>query len=166
MEKLNLLLKQISEIVLKEKILQEEKRKRGENFNIFNVLGLSTSEVRLHSAFIAELLNPNGDHGLGSKFMESFIDNVIEKKCPCPFLFESSSAKVYVEYSIGNVTDDYKVLRIRRDIESRMNHVDYSKLKFVPNPFIWSSLNESLLSSKSTFIPSCSDSSNCSKKYI
>ena len=108
MEKLNLLLKQISEIVLKEKILQEEKRKRGENFNIFNVLGLSTSEVRLHSAFIAELLNPNGDHGLGSKFMESFIDNVIEKKCPCPFLFESSSAKVYVEYSIGNVTDDYK----------------------------------------------------------
>ena len=106
MEKLNLLLKQISEIVLKEKILQEEKRKLGENFNIFNVLGLSTSEVRLHSAFIAELLNPNGDHGLGSKFMESFIDNVIEKKCPCPFLFESSSAKVYVEYSIGNVTDD------------------------------------------------------------
>ena len=65
MRKLNKLLRQISEIVLREKTQQEEKRKRGENFNIFRVLGLSTSEVRLHSAFLAELLNPNGDHGLG-----------------------------------------------------------------------------------------------------
>ena len=65
MERLNQLLKQISEIVLKENTQQEEKRRRGENFNVFKVLGLTTSEVRLHSALIAELLNPNGDHGLG-----------------------------------------------------------------------------------------------------
>ena len=34
----------------------------GENFNIFEVLGLTTNEVRTHSAFIAELLNPKGSH--------------------------------------------------------------------------------------------------------
>ena len=78
MIKLESLLKQVSEIVAKEKTQQEEKRKRGENFNIFNVLGLSTSEVRLHSAFLAELLNPNGDHGLGDKFLDAFLKIVIK----------------------------------------------------------------------------------------
>ena len=74
MDKLIRLLKHISEIVLKEKTQQEEKRKRGENFNVFKVLGLQTSEVRLHSALIAELLRPDGDHGLGDKFMKAFLD--------------------------------------------------------------------------------------------
>lgn len=106
MKKLNKLLRQISEIVLREKTQQEEKRKRGENFNIFRVLGLSTSEVRLHSAFLAELLNPNGDHGLGDHFLKSFINNVIRKRCD--FTFDYNSAKVYVEYFIGNVSSDYK----------------------------------------------------------
>ncbi len=32
----------------------------GFNFNVFEILGLSTSEVRLHSSFIAQLLNPKG----------------------------------------------------------------------------------------------------------
>lgn len=30
----------------------------GENFNIFKVMGLQSSEVRLHSKLLAELLNP------------------------------------------------------------------------------------------------------------
>ena len=106
MERLKELLSQISKIVLKEKTQQEEKRKRGENFNIFKVLGLSTSEVRLHSAFLAELLNPNGDHGLGDCFLKSFINNVICKKRK--FEFECCSAKVDVEYHIGTVSSDYK----------------------------------------------------------
>ena len=68
MEKIKELLNQISKIVVEEKTQQEERRKRGENFNIFKVLGLSSSEVRLHSAFLAELLNPNGDHWKESQF--------------------------------------------------------------------------------------------------
>lgn len=34
----------------------------GENFNVFKILKLESSEVRMHSAFIAELLNPKGSH--------------------------------------------------------------------------------------------------------
>jgi len=71
MYELTRLLKQVSEILVREKTQQEEKRKRGEKFNIFEILGLKTSEVRLHSAIIAELLNPNGNHGLGDKFFKS-----------------------------------------------------------------------------------------------
>ena len=77
MERLKELLSQISKIVLKEKTQQEEKRKSGENFNIFKVLGLSTSEVRLHSAFLAELLDSKGSHGMGASFLRAFLEIVI-----------------------------------------------------------------------------------------
>ena len=60
MENLKSILKNVSDIVLIEQTEQKEKWERGECFNVFRVLGLSTSEVKLHSAFIAELLNPKG----------------------------------------------------------------------------------------------------------
>lgn len=45
----------------------------GENFNVFKILKVDTREVRLHSAFIAELLNPNGSHEQGNVFVIEFI---------------------------------------------------------------------------------------------
>lgn len=107
MEKIKELLNQISKIVVEEKTQQEERRKRGENFNIFKVLGLSSSEVRLHSAFLAELLNPNGDHGLGDKFLLAFLDGVVRKiEGFNQFAFDTTSANVYVEYVIGQISSD------------------------------------------------------------
>lgn len=105
MDKLNSLINQVSEIVLRDKTQQEERRKRGECFNIFEVLGLQTSEVRLHSAIIAELLNPKGNHGLGDKFLKAFIDDVIPEQCR--FTLDALSAKVYTEFNIGNISKDY-----------------------------------------------------------
>lgn len=98
------LLKEISKIVVEEKTRQEEGRKRGEKFNIFNVLGLSRNEVRLHSAFLAELLNPDGNHGLGDKFLKAFIKDVINDES---FQFDSASAKPQVEFTIGSINEDY-----------------------------------------------------------
>jgi hypothetical protein len=46
----------------------------GENFNVFKVLGLTTNEVRTHSAFIAELLNPKGSHGQKDVFLKLFLE--------------------------------------------------------------------------------------------
>lgn len=48
-------------------------------FNIFNILGVTRDEVRTHSAMVAELLNPNGNHGQGSLFLDSFIRKCLEK---------------------------------------------------------------------------------------
>lgn len=107
MDKLNQLLQDVSKIVVEEKTLQEEKRKRGDNFNVFSVLGLQTSEVRLHSALIAELLSPEGGHGLGDKFMKAFLD-VLNKHYEEPFCFDTESAKVIVEHNIGSISDDYE----------------------------------------------------------
>lgn len=105
MDKLNSLIKQVSEIVLRDKTQQNERRKRGECFNIFEVLGLQSSEVRLHSAIIAELLNPQGNHGLGDKFLKAFIDDVIPKQSG--FILNTKSTKVYTEFFIGNISEDY-----------------------------------------------------------
>ena len=62
------LLKRIGEIQKKQVFRQTEVYRRGENFNVFNVLGLWSEEVRLHSAMLAELLNPDGSHGCSEAF--------------------------------------------------------------------------------------------------
>lgn len=108
MEKLSGLLNMVSEVIQKERIQKEERQKRGEYFNIFSVLRLETKEVRLHSAFLAELLNPEGSHGLGKQFLELFLNMVVRKSKEEPFDFETENAKVYVEYYIGVISEDKK----------------------------------------------------------
>ncbi|MGI5846745.1 MAG: PD-(D/E)XK nuclease family protein [Candidatus Cryptobacteroides sp.] len=44
----------------------------GVMYNVFDVLGLSTSEVRLHSAFIASILG-SSFHGAGNAFLKAFL---------------------------------------------------------------------------------------------
>lgn len=46
------LLNRIGEIQKKQIIKQTEVYRRGENFNVFNILGLWSEEMRLHSAMV------------------------------------------------------------------------------------------------------------------
>lgn len=94
MESLQTLLDEVQLIVNRNRIEREEKRKRGELFNIFNVLDLRTNEVRTHSAFIAELLNPDGNHGLGDRFLQTFLGAVPELKA---WHFDTREAVVTLE---------------------------------------------------------------------
>lgn len=82
----------------------DEERKRGEWFNVFNVLGMSTDEVHTHSAFIAELLNPQGSHGCGDEFLKAFIKVIPGLE---GFEIETVRAKAQVELSIGRINEDY-----------------------------------------------------------
>lgn len=65
---------EILELYRDAKQVKEKRREQGELFNIFNVIGLCSEEVRLHSAFIAELLNPKGNHGASYLFLQAFLD--------------------------------------------------------------------------------------------
>lgn len=67
----------------------------GEPFNIFEVLELSTNETRTHSAFLAELLNPKGKHGLGSILLKHFLKIIDWNE------FDADNAKVTIELTIG-----------------------------------------------------------------
>jgi hypothetical protein len=71
----------------------------GGRFNVFNIIGLASDEVRLHSALLAELLRPNGSHGLKYEFLKDFIEQLNIKD------FDYKTATVKVELVIGNVTD-------------------------------------------------------------
>ena len=98
-------LKRVNEIRLQE---QEERKKalaQGEEFNVFKVLKLSRSEVRLHSALIAELLNPKGKHGMGYKPLEAFLGQVSGQE---GFHFNTHHARVRVEEHIGTIDADYE----------------------------------------------------------
>ena len=66
-------LKDIAAAYKEQKALYDEHYKRGDFFNVFNILGLRSNETRTHSAFLAELLKPNGSHGMGDAYLKSFI---------------------------------------------------------------------------------------------
>lgn len=96
-------LEKVISIVQKDRIERAERRKRGELFNIFSILNLRTYEVRTHSAFIAELLNPHGSHGLGDKFLKAFISAMPETN---DWEFDTAHASVTVEdRSAGTINE-------------------------------------------------------------
>jgi PD-(D/E)XK nuclease superfamily len=69
----------------------------GDNFNVFRILKLEASEVRMHSAFLAELLNPKGSHGQKDTFLKLFI----EKFCFRKNLFDAGNCSILVEKYLG-----------------------------------------------------------------
>jgi len=73
----------------------------GENFNVFRILKLESSEVRMHSAFLAELLNPNGSHGQKDAFLKLFLKSFCFKNNP----INSESCKVEVEKHTGFINE-------------------------------------------------------------
>ncbi len=86
------LLKQVEDVRLK---YEQLAKISGEKFNIFHILNVSTYEVRLHSAFIAELLNPKGSHGQNTVFLSLFLQQLkIEN-------FEFEGANVEIEKYIS-----------------------------------------------------------------
>ena len=95
--------KEIAPIFEKRKIILDEKKKRGDFFNVFSILRMETLEVKTHSAFLAELLNPDGNHGLGNKFLIEFIKMIPESENH-HFL---EKTKTTPEYPIGAISKDY-----------------------------------------------------------
>ena len=55
---------------------EDAKRKSGAVFNVFEVTGINRKEVAM-CAFLAELLKPCGQHGMGILFLKSFCIDVL-----------------------------------------------------------------------------------------
>jgi len=87
----------------------------GENFNLFWILGMETAEVKTHSRFLAEMLDPKGSHAQGGKFLELFVEYANSIKGDMgdsPFFLDSKielnveNSKVKIEKYIGRKTDE------------------------------------------------------------
>lgn len=59
-------------------LIEELQKHRGDKFNIFSILKMERLEVDTHSAFLYELINPNGTHYQDDKYLRIFIDKVLE----------------------------------------------------------------------------------------
>ena len=66
------LLKLVDSYVLKRKEIEKVYENSGILYNIFDVLKLSSSEVRLHSSILASLLGAS-NHGAKSAFLKEFL---------------------------------------------------------------------------------------------
>lgn len=102
MDKFTELLHQVQVYVNEDKQRRAEAFRRGECYNVFNVLGVDNQELS-HSAFLAALLNPHGSHGMQDAFLKAFIDTIAHGDTK-PEL-DTAHAQVYTEYNIGNITE-------------------------------------------------------------
>ncbi len=96
MNEMELTLNEIDSIIEK---YEQISQNTGEKFNIFKILNITADEVRLHSKFLAEILNPKGSHGQGDKFLSLFIEQIDCKE------FKTKNADIIVEKSIGKKTE-------------------------------------------------------------
>ncbi len=80
--------------------LLREKHHTDFQFNLFSVLRSESDEVRLHSRFIAEILNPKGSHGFGSYFLGELLKLIGMK------LKSLDSAVVFTKYE--NIDTDLR----------------------------------------------------------
>lgn len=78
------------------KRLEDEK---GENYNLFKVIDMTSNETSVHSAFLADLLNPKGLHHIGDVFLRLFTDEFLNGMS-----FSTETAVVEREKYIGPVT--------------------------------------------------------------
>ncbi len=91
---------------------------KGYYFNIFKVLKMETKEVKTHSAFLAELLNPKGSHGQKDVFLKLFIEEITEDTALATHIpnnnavkfeilnYSTTTATANVEKYIGEKTED------------------------------------------------------------
>ena len=66
---------------------QEERNRKGENYNLFSILSIERYELK-HSALIANLLDPKGSHGCGDAFLRAFFEIALKGTA---YPFESST---------------------------------------------------------------------------
>lgn len=114
------LLEKVEPIIKKARKAQDEKEKSGECFNTFKILGVQKNEVRLHSAFLSEILDPNAVHGLGDYFLKPFVKKVTKIETE----LDTKNAEVSVEESIGAISEDGKTGG-RFDIAIKFHNPDY-----------------------------------------
>ena len=82
---------------------QEERNRKGENYNLFSILSIERYELK-HSALIANLLDPKGSHGCGDAFLRAFFEIAL-KGTAYPFE-ECTLPHSYTEYYTGPIAGD------------------------------------------------------------
>lgn len=70
---------EVENICALEQAQQEERNRKGENYNLFSILSIERYELK-HSALIANLLDPKGSHGCGDAFLRAFFEIALKER--------------------------------------------------------------------------------------
>ena len=70
---------EVASICALEQAQQEERNRKGENYNLFSILSIERYELK-HSALIANLLDPKGSHGCGDAFLRAFFEIALKER--------------------------------------------------------------------------------------
>ena len=94
---------EVENICTHEQALQEERNRKGENYNLFSILNIERYELK-HSALIANLLDPKGSHGCGDAFLRAFFEIALKERA---YPFEDCThLHSYTEYYTGPIAGD------------------------------------------------------------
>lgn len=93
---------EVANICALEQAQQEERNRKGENYNLFSILSIERYELK-HSALIANLLDPEGSHGCGDAFLRAFFEIALKGTA---YPFESSSPDSCTEHYTGPIAGD------------------------------------------------------------
>ena len=98
------------------KSYEEKAKQSGENFNIFNILDLTTKEI-IHSKFIAMLLDPRGKHGQGNLFLKLFINTISLNDCISDdYINANEKLKEIITQNEENLIAYLDIINIGRDV--------------------------------------------------
>ena len=95
--------REVENICTREQALQEERHRKGENYNLFSILNIERYELK-HSALIANLLDPKGSHGCGDAFLRAFFEIAL-KGTAYPFE-DCTLPHSYTEHYTGPISGD------------------------------------------------------------
>ena len=110
--------REVARICALEQAQQEERNRKGENYNLFSILNIERYELK-HSALIANLLDPKGSHGCGDAFLRAFFEIALKGTA---YPFESSTPpQSHTEHYTGLIAGDTGG-RIDILVESKSSH--------------------------------------------
>lgn len=81
----------------------EDRKNRGEDFNIFRIMGMESNETKTHSNMLAALLNPKGNHYQQSSFLKFFLEEINYDYSN----EDLNQVSITVEHHLGRITEDY-----------------------------------------------------------
>ncbi|CAA6827118.1 MAG: Unknown protein [uncultured Sulfurovum sp.] len=120
----------LDNLTLKYQKYQELHQLSLNSFNIFSILRKSNDEVNLHSKFIFELLNPNGSHQQGNRFLKLFFEElsleedaftyeVFREKFNIDILLTAKKSAIIIENKIDTEDHSNQLSRYYEEIKGQ-----------------------------------------------
>lgn len=110
----------LNEVSRVSEMYNRHRKRSGEDFNIFSVMSIESDEVFTHSALLAELLNPSGSHGLGSKPLQLFIEKLLGREYEMDFSTAHCKKEEHIGFTNADKSEGGRIDIVIKDIQGNI----------------------------------------------